>query len=120
MFGLRQHPAETVVGPEPDPPAIRAVGVRKSYPGVEAVRGIDLTVEQGETWSEDRAEVVHHAFTPAQVVTEMTRRGTGYAESTIRTMVTAHMCRNAPDNAGTTYDDLERIDRGVYRLTSMD
>jgi hypothetical protein len=59
-------------------------------------------------------------FTPAQVVTEMTRRGTGYAESTIRTMVTAHMCRNAPDNAGTTYDDLERIDRGVYRLTSMD
>ncbi|HEU5159748.1 MAG TPA: ABC transporter ATP-binding protein [Streptosporangiaceae bacterium] len=34
----------------PDVPAIRAVGVRKSYPGVEAVRGIDLTVEQGETF----------------------------------------------------------------------
>jgi ABC-2 type transport system ATP-binding protein len=50
MFGLRQHPAEPVAGPEPDPPAIRAVGVRKSYPGVEAVRGIDLTVDQGETF----------------------------------------------------------------------
>jgi hypothetical protein len=59
-------------------------------------------------------------YTPAQVLMEMTRRGTGYAESTIRTMVTAHMCRNAPDNAGTTYDDLERIDRGVYRLVSTD
>jgi ABC-2 type transport system ATP-binding protein len=36
--------------PAPDIPAIRAVGVRKSYPGVEAVRGIDLTVAQGETF----------------------------------------------------------------------
>jgi hypothetical protein len=42
-------------------------------------------------------------FTPTQVVTEMTRRGTGYAESTMRTMITAHMCRNAPDNASTTF-----------------
>jgi ABC-2 type transport system ATP-binding protein len=33
-----------------DVPAIRAVGVRKTYPGVAAVRGIDLTVEQGETF----------------------------------------------------------------------
>lgn len=47
----------------------------------------------------------------------MRQRGTGYAESTIRTMVTGHMCANAPENAGTTYDDLERIERGVYRLT---
>ncbi|WP_141961440.1 ABC transporter ATP-binding protein [Actinoallomurus bryophytorum] len=31
-------------------PAILAAGVRKSYPGVEAVRGIDLTVAQGETF----------------------------------------------------------------------
>jgi hypothetical protein len=46
----------------------------------------------------------------------MTLRGTGYAGSTIRTMITAHLCWNAPDNAGTTYDDLERIDRGRYRV----
>ncbi|MDN3358105.1 hypothetical protein [Actinomadura sp. DC4] len=59
-------------------------------------------------------------FTPAQVVTEMSRPGTGYAESTIRTMIIADMCRNAPDNASTTYGDLKRIDRGVYRLTSTD
>lgn len=55
-------------------------------------------------------------FSPADIVREMQRRGTVYAESTIRTMVTAHMCADAPDNAGTTYDDLERPSRGVYRL----
>lgn len=55
-------------------------------------------------------------FTPAEVVAEMARRGSNYAESTIRTMITGHMCSNAPDNAGTTYDDLERVDRGQYRL----
>ena len=59
-------------------------------------------------------------FTPAQVVAEMAHRGTGYAESTIRTMVTSHMCCNAPDNAATTYDDLERANRGVYRLVYHD
>lgn len=55
-------------------------------------------------------------FTPAQVLSEMKDRGTRYADTTIRTMVTGHMCRNAPDNAARTYDDLERVDRGLYRL----
>ncbi|MEU7883494.1 ABC transporter ATP-binding protein [Microbispora bryophytorum] len=31
-------------------PAIRATGLHKSYPDVDAVRGVDLTVEQGETF----------------------------------------------------------------------
>lgn len=55
-------------------------------------------------------------FTVAGITEEMHRVGTGYAESTIRTMISAHMCANAPDNAGTTFDDLERTERGVYRL----
>lgn len=55
-------------------------------------------------------------FTPLEIVTEMRKRGSRYAETTIRTMITAHMCSNAPDNAATTYDDLERLDRGQYRL----
>lgn len=33
-----------------------------------------------------------------------------------RTMITAHLCANAPDKAAVTYDDLERVDRGLYRL----
>ncbi|MCP2097253.1 hypothetical protein [Actinosynnema sp. NPDC000082] len=56
-------------------------------------------------------------FTLAEVIVEMTRRGTGYAESTIRTMVTSHLCRNAPVHTTTPHDDLERVDRGRYRRT---
>ncbi|MGK5550209.1 ATP-binding cassette domain-containing protein [Actinomadura kijaniata] len=37
----------TPTGPGP-PPAIRTWDLRKSYRGIEAVRGIDLTVDQGE------------------------------------------------------------------------
>jgi hypothetical protein len=44
--------------------------------------------------------------------------GTGNAESTIRTMIVSHLCRNAPDHAATTYDDLERVGRGLYRLAT--
>ncbi len=41
--------------------------------------------------------------------------GSGYAESTIRTMVSSHLCSNAPDHAAVTYDDFERVGRGLYR-----
>lgn len=59
-------------------------------------------------------------FTTAEIVEEMTRRGTRYAESTVRTMIGSPMCQNAPDNAATTYDDFERADRGTYRLVPRD
>ncbi|MFC3995377.1 ATP-binding cassette domain-containing protein [Nocardiopsis sediminis] len=41
-------PAQAAPPPGPGIPAIRAIGLRKGYPGIEAVRGIDLTVGQGE------------------------------------------------------------------------
>ncbi|ACU35989.1 hypothetical protein KCV87_09780 [Actinosynnema pretiosum subsp. pretiosum] len=56
-------------------------------------------------------------FTLAEITAEMARRGTGYAESTIRTMVTSHLCRNSPVHTSTPHDDLERVDRGRYRRT---
>jgi hypothetical protein len=49
------------------------------------------------------------------VLFEMRRRQTRYADSTIRTMMTSHMCANAPDHAAVTYKDLERVGRGLYR-----
>ncbi|GGN96519.1 hypothetical protein GCM10010112_87820 [Actinoplanes lobatus] len=55
-------------------------------------------------------------FTLQDVLTEMRRRGSRYAESTIRTHVVSRMCANAPDHHGTTFADLERLDRGTYRL----
>jgi hypothetical protein len=56
------------------------------------------------------------SFTLMQVIAELRRTGTRYAESTIRTHVTSRMCADSPDHHGTTYDDLERLDRGRYRL----
>jgi hypothetical protein len=56
------------------------------------------------------------SFTPDDVIRELRRRGSAYAESTIRTHIVSVMCANAPDNHGTTYADLERVGRGRYRL----
>jgi hypothetical protein len=55
-------------------------------------------------------------FTVAEVVDEMARRGTEYAESTIRTHVTSRMCANAPHHHGVVYGDLLRVGRATYRL----
>lgn len=55
-------------------------------------------------------------FTLIDVINVMQQRGSRYAESTVRTHVTALMCSNAPANHPTTYDDFERIDRGIYRF----
>jgi hypothetical protein len=56
------------------------------------------------------------SFTLMQIIAELRRTGTRYAESTIRTHVTSRMCADSPDHHGTTYDDFERLDRGRYRL----
>ena len=55
-------------------------------------------------------------FTLTEVLTEMRRTGSRYAESTIRTHVTSRMCADAPIHHARTYDDLERVGNGRYRL----
>ncbi len=54
-------------------------------------------------------------FTVAEVVSEMRRRGTRYAESTIQTMVSSHMCAASMGPGSDPHKDLERVDRGLYR-----
>jgi hypothetical protein len=56
-------------------------------------------------------------FTVAEVVHEVRRRDGRLADSTVRTHVVSRMCVNAPDHHATTFPDLERVDRGRYRLT---
>lgn len=51
-----------------------------------------------------------------EVVDWLRRRGTAYAEATIRTHVTSSMCVDAPANHGTVYADLKRISEGRYAL----
>jgi ABC-2 type transport system ATP-binding protein len=79
-------------GPAPDTPAIRAVGVRKSYPGVEAVRGIDLTVAQGETFGFLGPNGAGKTTTIAMLCTLVT-------PTAGRIEIAGHDTRTAPDRA---------------------
>lgn len=65
----------------------------------------------------DRLERRHgrREFQLSDVVTEVLASNDSYEESTIRTHITSRMCRNAPDHHATTFDDLERVGRGLYR-----
>ena len=57
------------------------------------------------------------SFSVEDVIKELRRRGSRYAESTIRTHVTSRMCANAPDHHAVTYADLLRTAAGRYRLS---
>lgn len=56
-------------------------------------------------------------FSLRDILNELARRNSSFAESTLRTHIRSSMCVNAPKNHGTTYDDLERVSRGIYRAT---
>ena len=55
-------------------------------------------------------------FTIPEVISHMRRNGTRYANSTIRTHIVSRMCANAPENHAVTYRDLERTNRGEYKV----
>jgi hypothetical protein len=54
--------------------------------------------------------------TLVQLVAEMRGRGSEYAESTVRTMVSSHMCAHVHGPNIGSYDDLDRVGHGQYRL----
>lgn len=77
----------------------------------------------GETAREQILAAIEHigcgpsdTFTVSDVLDELRAQGTDLAESTVRTHITSRMCGDSPDHHGTTYDDLERVGRCVYRL----
>lgn len=63
-----------------------------------------------------RARTGRDTFNAEEVVEELARRGRQYRDSTIRTHIVSRMCGDAPRNHAVTYDDLERVERGLYRL----
>lgn len=60
-----------------------------------------------------------NTFTAQDVIDQLNRVGTSYAESTIRTHITSRMCANAPHNHARVYADLERVEPGRYRARSQ-
>jgi len=55
-------------------------------------------------------------FTIKEVIDCMRRKVSKYKVSTIRIHISSRLCANAPDHHAVTYDDLERTDRGTYRM----
>jgi hypothetical protein len=58
-------------------------------------------------------------FALADIVTETLAGDPKYSERTVRTHVSSRMCADAPDHHGTTFEDLVRVSRGVYRRCSV-
>lgn len=57
-------------------------------------------------------------FEVQDVIEEMHRLHTGYADATIRTMLTSHLCAESTGEGVAGYADVTRVGRGLYRLTS--
>lgn len=113
-------------GPDNSPPVCDADAGHKSSPAGPPA-GLPQPPQASQPSGSARQEILTAArklasrspdgsFTLEQVIAELRRVGTRYAEATIRTHVTSRMCADSPDHHGTTYDDLERLDRGRYRL----
>lgn len=67
-------------------------------------------------WPRLEARSEDGTVTVQAVVDALKQSGSRYAESTIRTHVTSRMCADAADHHGTVFADLQRLDRGRYRL----
>lgn len=55
-------------------------------------------------------------FSPADIVAEVVARRGHHRESPMGTHITSAMCINAPPNHAVRYPDLERVERGEYRV----
>ena len=55
-------------------------------------------------------------FTTSEIIAEMRERGSGYADDTIRTMLSAHLRADASGFGVAPYEDFERVHRGHYRF----
>jgi hypothetical protein len=55
------------------------------------------------------------AFYLKEIIAEVMRSTSKYAESSIRTHITSLMCVQAPNHHGRKFNDFDRIDTGLYR-----
>lgn len=116
LFAYRVHaptrgavPAALATALDPPAPAQEPGLPLQVRPG--SARAEILDVIQSLTLRSGRSEVQVR-----EVVDEMRRLRSRYTESTVRTMMTSHMCAQVHGPNIGTYDDLDRIDRGTYRL----
>jgi hypothetical protein len=54
-------------------------------------------------------------FSPWEVIQEVCAVTDEYPEATIRTEIVSRMCAQAPVHHAVTYNDLDRVGRGLYK-----
>lgn len=98
---------EDSAGPRPRARATRAPSSRGVPTGARAaiLEAVDALTRRSGRESVSVSEVLNH----------LRQQGSPYADSTIRTMMTAHMCADAHGVGIGNFDDLERVSRGEYR-----
>jgi hypothetical protein len=114
-YAVAAHAGTSAGGAFPSPP-VPAVETSTSSPTggrATGARGEILDAIAAITTRSGR-----NTFTVLDVVAEMRRRGTRYADSTIQTMVSSHMCAQSMGPGADPHKDLERVDRGLYRRRS--
>lgn len=82
-------------------------------PRLTAVTARDEILEAARTLANRSAD---KTFSVHEIVDQLRRQGSRYAENTVRTHVVSRMCVNAPDHHATVFADLERVGAGRYRL----
>lgn len=117
LFAYRVEAPGADTLPQPLVEALEPIAVGQARdvtrPCVEAPKGaraailaaIDELIASG-----DRGTV-----TPREVIAHLKTSGAPFAASTIRTMMSSHMCVGAQGPGVGSYDDLERLRRGEYR-----
>ena len=80
--------------------------------------GSELTCRAEILAAFDRLERRHGraVFAPVEIIQEVLTVTDRYPEQTIRTEIVSRMCAEAPVHHAVAYSDLERVDRGKYRL----
>ena len=58
-------------------------------------------------------------FIPNELIEQVRRNGSNYADVTIRTHVCSWMCANAPANIATGKGEFFRVSRGLYKLNDQ-
>jgi len=117
LFAYRVDPLSPGAGPpvEAEAPEAPELTATRIEPAVAASRD----GARREILEAARAVVARGGgspFTLPEVIAEMNRRGTGYAEATIRTMISAHLCAESTGDGVAIYADFTRVGRGLYRF----
>jgi len=113
LYGyLVDGPPVPAVAPTSTEPVAVPLDEPASPPAAGATRGARHEILQAVAAITTRSG--RSTFTLAEVVAEM--RGSRYAESTVRTMVSSHLCAQAQGPGIDSHTDFDRVERGVYQL----